>query len=177
MHIDLSKFLAVAALMSQGLSTAGCVIIDNTGTDTAISASGTSDGSSSTGTTGTTDDGTGSTAGTESGTSSTTDTPTTGEPTTGAPTTGTTDTSGTTGGDLFTCILACSPGFIVPSTTRGKPRVFISHGTKDQILPIDATSRRILPDLQRAGYVVQYREFDGPHTVPPAIAQEALKFI
>jgi len=84
---------------------------------------------------------------------------------------------GIASGDLFTCILACSPGFIVPSTTRGKPRVFISHGTKDQILPIDATSRRIIPDLQRAGYVVQYREFDGPHAVPPAIAQEALKFI
>lgn len=84
---------------------------------------------------------------------------------------------GLASGDLFTCILACSPGFIVPSTTRGKPRVFISHGTKDQILPIESTSRRILPDLQRAGYVVQYREFDGPHTVPPAIAKEALKFI
>ena len=84
---------------------------------------------------------------------------------------------GIASGDLFTCILACSPGFIVPSTTRGKPRVFMSHGTKDQILPIDSTSRRILPDLQRAGYTVQYREFDGPHTVPPAIAQEALKFL
>jgi phospholipase/carboxylesterase len=84
---------------------------------------------------------------------------------------------GIASGDLFTCILACSPGFIVPTTTRGKPRIFMSHGTKDQILPIESTSRRILPDLQRAGYVVRYREFDGPHTVPPAISQEALKFI
>jgi phospholipase/carboxylesterase len=84
---------------------------------------------------------------------------------------------GVASGDLFTTILACSPGFIVPSTTRGRPRVFISHGTKDQILPIDATSRRIVPDLQNAGYVVKYREFDGPHAVPPAIAQEALAFL
>ena len=84
---------------------------------------------------------------------------------------------GLASGDLFTSILACSPGFIVPSTTRGRPRVFISHGTKDQILPIDATSRRIVPDLQNAGYVVKYREFDGPHAVPPAIAQEALAFL
>ena len=84
---------------------------------------------------------------------------------------------GLASGDLFTAVLACSPGFIVPSTTRGRPRVFISHGTKDQILPIDATSRRIVPDLQNAGYVVKYREFDGPHAVPPAIAQEALAFL
>jgi hypothetical protein len=28
--------------------------------------------------------------------------------------------------------------------------------------------------LERAGYAVQYREFDGPHTVPPAIAREAV---
>ena len=84
---------------------------------------------------------------------------------------------GLASGDLFTSILACSPGFIVPSTTRGRPRVFISHGTKDQILPIDATSRRIVPDLHNAGYIVKYREFDGPHSVPPAIAQQALAFL
>jgi phospholipase/carboxylesterase len=84
---------------------------------------------------------------------------------------------GLASGDLFTSVLACSPGFIVPSTTRGRPRVFISHGIKDQILPIDATSRRIVPGLQNAGYVVKYREFDGPHAVPPAIAQEALAFM
>ena len=84
---------------------------------------------------------------------------------------------GLASGDLFTCILACSPGFIVPSTTRGRPRVFISHGTRDQILPIDATSRRIVPELQNAGYSVKYREFDGPHAVPPAIATEALTYL
>ena len=33
------------------------------------------------------------------------------------------------------------------------------------------------PDLQNAGYVVKYREFDGPHAVPPVIAQEALAFL
>jgi predicted esterase len=27
--------------------------------------------------------------------------------------------------------------------------------------------------LERAGYDVTYREFDGPHTVPPDIAREA----
>jgi phospholipase/carboxylesterase len=30
--------------------------------------------------------------------------------------------------------------------------------------------------LRNAGYVVKYHEFDGPHTVPPAIAREAFEW-
>jgi phospholipase/carboxylesterase len=81
---------------------------------------------------------------------------------------------GLASGDLFTHILACSPGFIIPGGLSGpRPQVFVSHGTGDQILPINSTSRRIVPALQRAAFPVTYREFDGPHTVPPAIAREA----
>src|SRR5215208_2833334 len=81
---------------------------------------------------------------------------------------------GITNGDLFGHVLAFSPGFMVPADQRGSPRIFISHGTKDQVLAIDRTSRKIVPQRERAGYDVQYREFDGPHTVPPEIAREAL---
>ena len=80
---------------------------------------------------------------------------------------------GLASGDLFTHVLACSPGFIVPATTRGKPRIYISHGTSDQVLPINRTSRQIHPELQSAGYSVKYHEFDGPHAVPAGIAREA----
>ena len=38
---------------------------------------------------------------------------------------------------------------------------------------IGSTSRRIVPLLEKSGYAVTYREFDGPHTVPPPIAREA----
>jgi phospholipase/carboxylesterase len=41
-------------------------------------------------------------------------------------------------------------------------------------LPIDQCSRRIVPKVRRAGYDVRYREFDGGHTVPPEMVQEAL---
>ncbi len=81
---------------------------------------------------------------------------------------------GLTNGDLFTHVMAFSPGFMVPADPRGKPRVFISHGLRDEVLPIDRCSRRIAPQLERAGYDLTYREFDGPHTVPPAVSQEAL---
>ena len=80
---------------------------------------------------------------------------------------------GLTNGDLFTHIMAFSPGFMAPARQEGKPRIYISHGTRDDVLPIDACSRKIVPRLERAGYDVLYHEFDGPHTVPPEMTQEA----
>ena len=80
---------------------------------------------------------------------------------------------GLTNGDLFTHVLAFSPGFFMPANRKGFPRVFVSHGTDDGWLPIGRTSRRIVPQLRQAGYRVRYREFEGGHVVPPAIAREA----
>jgi len=80
---------------------------------------------------------------------------------------------GITNGDLFSHVIAFSPGFMAPLEPHGKPEVYVSHGTKDQILPIDSCSRRLVPRLRGAGYEVKYREFDGPHTVPEEIAREA----
>ena len=76
-------------------------------------------------------------------------------------------------GDLFTHVLAFSPGFAAPVGREGSPRIFVSHGTRDGWLPIDVCSRRIVPKLERAGYEVRYREFEGAHVVPPEIGREA----
>jgi predicted esterase len=84
---------------------------------------------------------------------------------------------GLTNGDLFQRVIAFSPGFVLPIDPHARPHVFISHGTRDQILPIDQCSRRIVPQLQQARYDVQYREFDGPHAVPPEIARQAVDWI
>ena len=81
---------------------------------------------------------------------------------------------GITNGDLFTHVLAFSPGFMVPAGRSGTPRVFVSHGTRDEVLPIDRCSRRIVPQLERAGYDIRYREFEGGHVVPPDVAREAI---
>ena len=81
---------------------------------------------------------------------------------------------GITNGDLFTHVMAFSPGFSWPGDEQGQPRLFVSHGTQDNVLPIDQCSRRIVPKIQRAGYDVRYREFEGGHTIPPEIVQEAL---
>jgi phospholipase/carboxylesterase len=81
---------------------------------------------------------------------------------------------GITNGDLFTHVIAFSPGFMAPAGQTGSPRIFISHGTRDGVLPIDRCSRRIVPQLERVGYDVLYREFDGGHMISPDIALEAV---
>jgi phospholipase/carboxylesterase len=80
---------------------------------------------------------------------------------------------GVANGDVFGSIVAFSPGFIVVAEPVGQPRVFVSHGTSDPVLPIDGTSRRLVPGLADAGYHVTYCEFDGGHTVPPEISDRA----
>lgn len=84
---------------------------------------------------------------------------------------------GLTNGDLFQRVIAFSPGFILPIDAHARPHIFISHGTRDQILPIEQCSRRIVPQLERARYDVEYREFDGPHAVPPEIAKDAIAWM
>jgi phospholipase/carboxylesterase len=84
---------------------------------------------------------------------------------------------GISNGDLFGAVMAFSPGFIPPGGKRtGAPRMFISHGRNDQILPFEYTSGRLVPQLKRSGYDVTFRDFDGPHTVPPEIARAAVEW-
>ncbi len=79
-------------------------------------------------------------------------------------------------GNMFAAVFGFSPGFIAPGDRVGKPPIFISHGTIDQVLPIDECSRRIVPQLKRDGYRVTYREFEGKHTLPPDVAAEAMRW-
>lgn len=84
---------------------------------------------------------------------------------------------GLNNGDLFSHILAFSPGFAGPGTRRGRPRVFISHGTRDPILPIDPCSRSIVRRLRADGYPLRYEEFEGEHVIPPGVAQAAADWL
>ena len=62
-----------------------------------------------------------------------------------------------------------------PARTEDSPRFFVSHGMQDTVLPIDRTSRRIVPRLEADCYEVDYREFPDGHTVPPEIARDAVE--
>ena len=80
-------------------------------------------------------------------------------------------------GDLFNSVIAFSPGFVISGEEHGKPRFFISHGTRDHILPIDRCGRRIAGELKARGFEVNFREFDGDHEIPADVAREGLRFI
>lgn len=77
-------------------------------------------------------------------------------------------------GDLFSALIAWSPGYFMPASRQGSPRVFMAHGTRDRILPIDQTSRQLRPQLESKGYRVTYQEFDGGHAVRQEDVQSAL---
>src|SRR3954451_215827 len=81
---------------------------------------------------------------------------------------------GLANGDLFGRVLAFSPGFVAAGPRHGRPRGVVSPGGRDGGVPVDDTSRDLVPGLRRDGYEVEYREFDGGHVVPPEIAREAI---
>lgn len=72
---------------------------------------------------------------------------------------------GLANGDLAEAVLAFSPGFCAPPSQVGRPRCWVAHGTADAVLPIDRCGRRVVQQLQGAGYEVAYEEFAGGHVV------------
>jgi phospholipase/carboxylesterase len=82
---------------------------------------------------------------------------------------------GLVNGDLFTHLLAVAPGYYAPPAPRtGHPRIFVAHGTRDNVYNVAGSRDRIAPQLRRAGYDVTYFEFDGPHWVTNGAARQAL---
>jgi predicted esterase len=76
--------------------------------------------------------------------------------------------------DVFSHVIAFSPGFSGP-TRLPSPPVFVSHGTADAILPVDA-ARAVVARLRAEGCAVAYREFEGGHRVPAEVAREAFRW-
>ena len=81
---------------------------------------------------------------------------------------------GLTNGRLFSHVIAFSAGFAAPEDPQGSPRIWVSHGRGDPILPIDSTARRFVPELKDAGYDVTYVEFPGGHLAAPRIREQAV---
>jgi len=80
-------------------------------------------------------------------------------------------------GDLFSRVVAFSPGFLVAQPRRGRPRLFVSHGTRDDVLPIERCGREVVREARRDGYDVRFVEFDGGHTVPADVAGAAMDWL
>lgn len=81
---------------------------------------------------------------------------------------------GPSNGDLFTHLMAWSPGFSNPETPIvGRPRVFVSHGSEDGVLPVALSRSAIVPMFEMDGYDVTYREFVGRHELTSEIIAQS----
>ena len=82
---------------------------------------------------------------------------------------------GTANGDFFSHIIAYSPGFIIPSDSlEGKPKIFVSHGLNDNILPVTNSQNIIVPYLINLEYDVVFKKFEGDHEISSQIIDLSL---
>jgi len=83
---------------------------------------------------------------------------------------------GLANGSLFPRLLGFSPGYLASLPPHGQPRIFISHGRQDQVLPFSGTEG-IVASLRGRAYEVDFVPFDGGHALPAAVAQQAFAWI
>ena len=78
---------------------------------------------------------------------------------------------------LFSAIIALSPGFAVPPNRIDQAqRVFVAHGRNDSILPFENTDRSLIPSLREGGANLLFRPFAGDHQIDRRSLDEALDF-
>ena len=80
-------------------------------------------------------------------------------------------------GDIFNHLIVIAGGRMNPIRRKGKPKIFIAHGTDDQVMPIELSARPFSARLKQEGYEVTYREYEGGHATPPAFVREAFVWL
>ncbi len=85
---------------------------------------------------------------------------------------------GRVNGNLFTHLIAAAPGGLrPPAPPVGNPKILVVHGTRDNVYNILGSRLHTVPRLKEAGYQVEFLEFDGPHSLPPAPARKVLQWL
>lgn len=84
--------------------------------------------------------------------------------------------SGLTNGDVVTHLIVSSAGFLDVQVQTGTPRIFVSHGTRDEQIAVAHGGRSHAARLRQAGYDTTYVEYDGPHAYDPAVVAQAVAF-
>ncbi|HEX7937803.1 MAG TPA: alpha/beta hydrolase-fold protein [Gemmatimonadaceae bacterium] len=80
---------------------------------------------------------------------------------------------GIANGDLFTHVMAYSPGALIAPFQQGKPKCFISHGQADTQLSFEFDRDNIAGKLTQNAYDVTFVPFNGGHEVPTDIARQS----
>jgi predicted esterase len=76
--------------------------------------------------------------------------------------------------DVFRSIVALSPGFVkLPARFEAGQRIFIAHGTRDSVIPMEV-ARRIADTLSSNELSVRFRSFDGGHGLSRPVLLEGL---
>jgi phospholipase/carboxylesterase len=57
-----------------------------------------------------------------------------------------------------------------------KPRIFISHGRQDSMLPF-AAAEKAKEMLERHGYAVEWHPFEGAHEIPSSVVEALTSFL
>ncbi len=83
---------------------------------------------------------------------------------------------GLTNGQFVTHVIISSAGFLTIQRQQGVPRIFMSHGTRDEQIPIERSGRKHSAMLRDAGYDITYVEYDGPHAYQPDVVAQAVAF-
>jgi len=86
-------------------------------------------------------------------------------------------TMGLAYGDIFNHLVVIAGGRMNPIRRRGKPKIFIAHGTDDRTMPIDLSARPFSAQLKAEGYDITYREYEGGHATPVAVVREAFVWL
>ena len=80
-------------------------------------------------------------------------------------------------GTLFSHLIAVSPGRLAPpAPPQGKPRILVSHGTRDNVYSIIGSRDYIVPELRAAGYDVTFHAYDGTHGLTKPAGAQLLKW-
>lgn len=83
---------------------------------------------------------------------------------------------GIANGDLFSAIIAFSPGKLYGPFRRGEPRFFVAHGTEDEQFPFLVTKNSLVVALRLVFPEVEFLEYTGSHTLPDSVAQAAFNW-
>lgn len=86
---------------------------------------------------------------------------------------------GLANGDLFRRVVAFIPAGLSESDSPrvAKPEFFIASGKQDPIFSIETIRGVTVPGLRGDGYQVEFVEFDGGHTIPAEVADQAVAWM
>ncbi len=86
-------------------------------------------------------------------------------------------TMGLAYGDIFNHLIVIAGGRMNPVRRKGKPKIYMLHGNRDQTMPIELSGRRFSAQLKEEGYDITYREYDGGHATPAPLVRDAFVWL